>query len=333
MNFLAYFYLFFKKYSLKVIYKLALIKSIKPKIVITSIDNSINFYLCAKILHKEIYFLAIQNANRSGFREISYFLEKNVVFPKNYKDLIFIPNFICFGEQEIIGAKKENLKIKNFYNFGSVRISNFFCYLKKNKIDLKKNLFDICLVSEPMIDQNNDFKNDTLENSYIDVVQYCIKFCMENNLKFNFATKRLYNSKQLELELNFYKNYLSKEQLEYLFSNMNKKMNIYSSYEALFQSKIAVGWTSTLLLDKIGLKEKILSCNFSSFKTWDFPIDGICSLRDKNYESFSERLKLISSLTEKDYLEKLSKKPSFVMNFDKKNSLIEKTKKIIEKNF
>ena len=77
----------------------------------------------------------------------------------------------------------------------------------------------------------------------------------------------------------------------------------------------------------------ILSCNFSSFKTWDFPIDGICSLRDKNYESFSERLKLISSLTEKDYLEKLSKKPIFVMNFDKKNSLIEKTKKIIEKNF
>ena len=131
-------------------------------------------------------------------------------------------------------------------------------------------------------------------------------------------TKQLYNSKDLNLELNFYKNHLSKEQLEYLFSNMNKKMNIYSSYEALFQSKIAVGWASTLLLDKIGLKQKILSCNFSNFKTWDFPIDGICSLRNKNYEVF--RLKLISSLTEEDYLEKLSKKPSFVMNSIKKIS-------------
>ena len=332
LNFFLYLYLIFKNYSLKIIYNIALIKSIKPKIVITSIDNSINFYLCAKILHKKIYFLAMQNASRAGFKEISYCLEKNIVFPKNYKDLLFIPNFICFGEQDIIGAKKENLKIKNFYNFGSVRISNFFYYLKENKIELKKDLFDICLVSEPNIDQNYLYKNDTIESSNIDLVKYCIKFCMENNLKFNFATKQLYNSKELNLELNFYKNHLSKEQLEYLFSNMNKKMNIYSSYEALFQSKIAVGWASTLLLDKIGLKEKILSCNFSNFKTWDFPIDGICSLRNKNYESFSERLKLISSLTEEDYLEKLSKKPSFVMNFDKKNSLIEKTKKIIEKN-
>ena len=70
-----------------------------------------------------------------------------------------------------------------------------------------------------MIDQNYLYKNDTIESSSIDVVKYCIKFCMENNLKFNFATKQLYNSKELNLELNFYKNHLSKEQLEYLFSN------------------------------------------------------------------------------------------------------------------
>ena len=54
INFLYFFFYYFKNYSLKVIYTIALIKSLKAKVVITSIDNSINFFLCAKILHKKI---------------------------------------------------------------------------------------------------------------------------------------------------------------------------------------------------------------------------------------------------------------------------------------
>ena len=110
-------------------------------------------------------FLAIQNASRVGFRELNYCLKKNTVFPKNYKDLFFIPNLICFGQDDVDGAKKENLNVGKFYNYGSVRISNFFCYSRENNIKLKKDLFDVCLVSEPMINHNNDYQNDTIEDS------------------------------------------------------------------------------------------------------------------------------------------------------------------------
>ena len=102
--------------------------------------------------------------------------------------------------------------------------------------------------------------------------------------------------------------------------------------EALLQSKVAVGWTSTLLSDKIGLSEKILSCNFSNFEAWDFPLDGICSFKDKDYQSFSERLKLILDLNHLDYFNKIEKNPNFVMNFDKNESVVEKTRKILKNN-
>ena len=82
----------------------------------------------------------------------------------------------------------------------------------------------------------------------------------------------------------------------------------------------------------IGLKQKILSCNFSSFETWNFPINGVCSLNEKDYKSFSERVKLILNMSDEDYFNKLNKNPNFVMSFDEKESLIKKTKKIIDKN-
>ena len=222
LNFFSYFYLFFKNYSFKNIYNLALIESIKPKIVITTIDNSVSFYLSAKILHKKIFFLAIQNANRNGYRELNYCLKKDVLVTKNYKSLFFIPNLICFGQDDISGAKKENLNIKKFYNYGSLRISNFYCYAKENNIKIKKNLFDVCLVSEPMRDNNYIFKNDSIENSCIKLVKFSIDFCIENNLNFIFATK-YQNSKQVKEELDFFKPHLKVHQLEYLLLNMNKK--------------------------------------------------------------------------------------------------------------
>ena len=73
--FFKYLFLVFRKYSIKVIYTIAIIKSLKSKVVITSIDNSINFFLCAKVLSKEIFFVAIQNGTRYEFEDLKYYIE------------------------------------------------------------------------------------------------------------------------------------------------------------------------------------------------------------------------------------------------------------------
>jgi len=325
--FFVYLFLIFKGYSVKVIYTIALIKSLKTKVVITSIDNSINFFLCAKVLNKEIFFIAIQNTNRFGFKDIDF----DTSYVKNYKKLFYIPNYVCYGQHEIDGATGQKLKIEKFHKYGSIRLSNAIHYIQKNNIKLNKK-FDICFISEPIGYLDNIFKNNFIAKSAIDLLKFTIKFSIQNNFKFVFASKRLENTDLFKLEIDFYKPHLSSQEFQFLILNINKKKDYYASYFALLQSTMAIGFQSTLLLDKIGLNEKILSCNFSKFKLLDFPITGICSLNTQDYEDFSTRVKLILSLKNDEYFKKLNQNPDYVNALDKKESIIKKTRKIIEKN-
>ena len=81
-------------------------------------------------------------------------------------------------------------------------------------------------------------------------------------------------------------------------------------------SNLAIGWTSTLLRNKIGAGGKALACNFIDEKLYNFPINGICSLQDSNYEEFEKRVNNLLSMSEKDFQLKIDEKPSYVMKFD-----------------
>lgn len=96
------------------------------------------------------------------------------------------------------------------------------------------------------------------------------------------------------------------------------------------QSKVAIGSQSTLLRDKLGCQEKILSLNLPLIKTLDFPINGICKLNNSNYKEFEIRLDNILQMSIDEYLIKLDKPTSYVMEFEKKESAIDKViKKVI----
>ena len=62
----------------------------------------------------------------------------------------------------------------------------------------------------------------------------------------------------------------------------------------------------------------------------DFPIEGICSIRNCNYQGFEERLLQIYSMSEKDYFSKLSKDKCYSSEYDEKVSTIEILKRKID---
>ena len=107
--------------------------------------------------------------------------------------------------------------------------------------------------------------------------------------------------------------------------------NFFSSYNAIFQSKVAVGTQSTLLRDKIGVGEKILSCNLTGLKIQDFPINGICKINDCSYEQFEERLTEIMNIPIKQYFEKIDKNKNYVMEFKNPFGTIDAVKEKIDK--
>ena len=246
-----------------------------------------------------------------------------------------MPHYFCFGQLEIDDCNLYKINVKNFYKYGSIGVANFFHYLNQNKIKLNKNKYDICLISEPAEGVDAYYNHNSVEEGVAQISRFAIKFSRKHKLKFIFASKRakktaLVKNSQYNTEINYYKKYLDKSDFDYLMNNINEKKYFFSSYQAIFESKIAVAAQSTLLRNKIGLNEKILSCNLTNFKIYDFPINGFCTINNCNYEDFENRLQKILNMSIKDYFYNIDRDKSYIVAFDKELSTIDKIKKKID---
>lgn len=93
-------------------YLSALIHVIKPKIVITYVDNSSKFHNLAQLFKDKIKFLAIQNSTRDLEIKINEYVEKKNLYSVGYKQNYFVPYLFCYGQYEIDFCKKKKLKLK-----------------------------------------------------------------------------------------------------------------------------------------------------------------------------------------------------------------------------
>ena len=323
---------FFKHYNGNIMtaYLVSLLEIIRPKVVLTYVDNSLKFFDIAKILNKKICFIAIQNGARYDLKIHKHFYETKK-FNSDLRKNFFIPNFMCYGQIEIDDYKKDKIEVKNFFKVGSLRHANFFDYLNKNKILLQKSLYDICLISDPMyIGTNDKFGLPSIEKGFADTIKYTIQFCIKHKMKMIFAWKRdkKETPEAFRLEIEFYKKYLTDNEFNYLVNNSLEK-DRFASYKAMFQSKVVVATYSTLLRENLGVGGKILSCNCTSSNIFDFPIEGICSIKNCNFQEFEKRLLDIHSISKENYFSKLTKDKGYTMEYDEKISTIEILRKKI----
>ena len=206
---------------------------------------------------------------------------------------------------------------------GSLRLSNFFEYIKIKNIKLNKKKFDICLISEKAYDWDKRLIPIKDIIKVVVITKYVIKYCKKYKLKFAFLHKYFVRSKVNKFEVDFYKKYLTKKEFDYLIKNSIFRTHKFSSYLGLFQSKIAIGWSSTLLREKLGCNEKIL-CPVINTKMLNFPVNGICVLKKINFLTLEKRLNLIMKLNIQQYIKKINKPIKFIMNFDKDLSTLKK---------
>jgi len=318
-------------------YLVSLLEIIDPKIVITNIHNSSKFYDVARILHKKIIFIAIQNGAQYEIKKYKY-LYKSKRTNSDLSKKIYIPNFFCFGQFEIDQHKKDNIEVKNFFKTGSLNAANFFNHVKKNKISLKENLYDICLLSDYVdLGIDKQFGSSTITKGFAQTIKYTIEFCKKHNMKMTFAWKRdkkkydkEINNKAVNDELNFYKKLFTNDEIDYLLRNSFEKKDRFMSYEVMFQSQVVVATYSTLLREYLGTGGKILSCNATSLDVFDFPIEGICSIKDCTFQEFEKKLTNILSMSKGEYFEKLGNDRNYLMQYDSKISTIETIRKKID---
>ena len=70
--------------------------------------------------------------------------------------------------------------------------------------------------------------------------------------------------------------------------------------------------------------KKILSLGLDNEGLFEFPINGICKLKNLDYFEFENRMNLILSLNSEDYFAKIEEPINNLIEFDKNFSTIDK---------
>jgi len=217
------------KFDLIDYYRIYILK-ISPKIVITLVDNTINFYKLKKYFYKTT-FISIQNGQRTGGHN-DIFQNKNFI---NSKDLT-CDYFFVFNKY--IARKYKNYIRAKYITHGSFR-NNFI----EKKIGNDKNIFL--------------FISQYRENNYKEKINYEIKFLKLLKIYFMERKIRLHillssRSKKIQKkEMNFYKSYYG--------SNCFFVRNNYwwEPYKILDKYKNIIFIDSTLGYESISREKKV----------------------------------------------------------------------------
>ena len=128
----------------------------------------------------------------------------------------------------------------------------------------------------------------------------------------------------LNKELNFYKKYLTQTEYSFLFKSFyyREKKNRFRTYELMKNSKVVIGSISTTLRENLVINGKTLACNFNPTNIFDFPIKGLCFIKNCNYKSFEKRLLKVINITKNEYFSKINR--NYAINYDTNFSTIDK---------
>ncbi len=274
---------FFQCRRLKVAYALAMLRRIKPSIVVTYIDSNGVFQQVARIT-QSVRFLAVQNGNR--------LLERDN--PPGSQQ-IYLKEFACLGKYEIDLYTRHGAIVERFYPVGMLLDSY---YRKTNPIPPRDKDFDICVVSgvQPDLAERHTERMD----SFIRLVQYVERFCNTHKKSVCVAMRRHpeQNAKLYDWELTWYQQYLGN--VVKLYPNTPGAFN---TYDLTDRSKVSLGMHSTAMREAFGRGNRILSCNFSGNPVYDFPVAGPWALDTPDYEVFEARLIYLLELNDADYRE------------------------------
>tara|TARA_B100000963_G_scaffold358045_2_gene381709 strand:- start:1708 stop:2886 length:1179 start_codon:yes stop_codon:yes gene_type:complete len=272
----------------------------KPKAVLTSIDNCTKFAWLSKNM-SDIPFIAVQN----GFR-----LSSDV----DPESIYHCQHLFCFGQFETETFPLRNWTVNNFYPVGSLNASLNF--RNKNKSD--QNKYDFLVVScwRGNIGFTEDVR-DSMEAMKLFDEDFS-RYLKKRNLRAGVIMRSERDSDQWfmpEIGMNeeeYYKS-IYNDQIEIIDTNFTER-NI---YKEILRSKIIIsGFSTTVLLEALGVKKKILYCNYTFKDIYHIDFEkGIVFDKDEN-NSLSVELDKLLEVPESDYEKNFSKLMTYYQSFN-----------------
>jgi hypothetical protein len=308
-------------------YYCKILEDIKPKLVITFIDNNPTFWQLDKKFNNQINFLTIQNATRYIIDHKNYPSHlANFFYDSSKKNIVYHSNFACISEVEIDLFSAGGIHVENYHPIGSLAIDKHIInYTKRDKV------FDICLVANSRNDRPVNLK----------IMEYLAKYVEDNNMSACVALKKGFFSVGFKEYFKIFDQYFGNSTViliphkeSGMTSEIINKRNGSLKYTQGSQylsdiSRVTVGFTSTLLRQTFSRGNKIYPINFE-ISDLDLPFSLLnTNLRPRNYEEFSNQMSKLINMDDIAYQKENKKLMGYFDIFDVKNPPSEKLKTLI----
>ncbi len=116
-----------------------------------------------------------------------------------------------------------------------------------------------------------------------------------------------------EWECRWFQEYLG--ELPKIFPNVREE---YTSYSLIDSSTVSLGMHSTVLREGFGRRNRILSCNFTGNRIYDFLVDGPWALSAPDYGAFERRLVWLLEMSDEEYGRLCGDATGYLVGYDDK---------------
>jgi len=274
-------------------YLLASLKSIKPKIVISFIDNSLHLHWFSRKL-KSITFFTIQNGNRANKQLDS---EK-----KQYHK-----HFFCFGNYERVRYGRFGHPVEHCHPVGSLLTGRYKTKYFRANIITKYDIAIISQYSEKLFEKTK-LEDKVKWNSMAKMHTFLEKYINEYNLKVAILLRNPYADSDIDGEKAYFDKFYKKK-IVYICNDKN----LMSPYNSMDQSELIVDCFSTASIEAFGWGKKILHCDFTGSKNYN-DYDSMIMFTEPSYESFKKRLNELRREPYENYRKRTKKYASYLMN-------------------
>ena len=294
---------YWRQVGWRILFQMAEIKAINPKVVISFVDNSRNFNIMSRV-YSNAAFMGLQN----GFRGI----EVAGLAPQ-----LLLPTLLCFGREVKDRYQQEKCGVSRFVIGGSLK-NSLYLKTRKSPPSLK---YDFCWVSQFRPARFGDTMPVLKHNSVV-LLDFIQRYCQENGKTLCIACSC--KERGFSFEYHFLLKNLTLPGVRLIPNDDNN----FSSYKAIDQSHVTVTVNSTVGFEALARGNKVLFCNFSEDPYFDVPsgyADGPWALRDssQSYKKFLEALRMLENMESRDWAVKSKGMGQYFVAADERTSTVE----------
>ena len=302
---------------------LAIIDELKPKVVITFIDNNVASQGLNLVL-PEVRFMSIQNGVRSNS---PYSIGKNKMdFDSYYGFGLF--------EKELFLSKGGSFV--NYNPSGSLKLGLFLSKYNYLPNKIKKNK-TICFVSQY---RKQMFKNisSTVHRDFVSIVEdlyrQTVNYALLNDYTIHVAMTYNAGDSNYSAEKSYFQKIIASDVVKYFDNDLDEM----SSYKVAIESDLIIGVDSTLLIEMFGCNKRVVwgvDSIFGFAKAWGieaYPmyIPSELLLVNLNKDSFNNKLNNLLLMNDEKYNNLTKKSRQYFINSERpyvhetiKNDIVE----------